>query len=85
MPWCVTSMKCLLQVYSDKIRKSKSEDQKKKLRIKTLMCLARYFEHNAPEAIGTREWEFLKMLCISIKEKHNQTLDQLVNLRMWQT
>ncbi len=49
------------------------------------MCLARYFEHNAPEAIGAREWEFLKMLCISIKEKHNQTLGQLVNLKMWQT
>jgi BarA-like signal transduction histidine kinase len=84
-PWCLVTLKCLLQAYADKIKKSTANhDVCKKLRIKTLQCLVNYFE-SSQNNIAFKEWEFLKILLISLKQKYNLLLKDQVDFHLWQT
>jgi hypothetical protein len=66
------------------LQKVNTEEEKCKYRTKTLQCLLTYFEHNSPCEIGQKEWEFLRILAISLQQRHSLLLKDLVNdLEQW--
>lgn len=79
VPHNMAAMKCLCQIYINKLQKTGSEELKQKYRLKLLRCLLTYFEHNRPENIGLKEWKFLKILSSTVKLKHNIPLRELVD------
>lgn len=81
----MVTMKCLLQAYASEIAKQSTNFEVcKKLRLKSLHSLVSYFE-SSQNNVAAKEWEFLKILVINLKQRYDITFKDEVDLHLWQT